>query len=677
MEELYKSTGLSSSLFKIDLKNNTMRGIAIASDNNNVAQTFLSTDIPLPKKSFPVIRELKKGKDQIVRFGEGLENVPKIWAKLIRKLSGGRARKTWVYPIRISADDFQYVLAVGESSDRSKSTIEDNFEKLQSYAHYMKIITQAIEANSKLNAALKNVSAYKERLDNLPDIFFEIDTEGNLLAFNEMIYQHLGYSREESENANIFDFISATSKKNVWKRLKERVGGTPHNRPYIVEAKHKKGHYINYEIHPYSRYDEKGDLYSVMGVARNVEERLKIQRKLETSLNEVRFINSILDKLHKCKKLDDILPVIIKDIMEFCESRFGTYVEFHPNKPAVAMKYGSAPNKIVDTMIRSALKKDPKWIDISSIYDEIKKAYKEKVAEWTMEYFIKNIAVAKATRKTMIYLTAKFDLKYFAHLLIGTGETMVGSIHLFQKTPLAKSKVKILKIILSHIEQTYQREIYEKRSIEEARRALLEHERYHTIFEEAAEAILLLDFNGNILDVNPSFIRMTGFTKDQVQQKRIWELDFFPFKEHAFRLREEIEKLVKNEIQSPYDITIRSKSRQDIMWEINGKVIKTVEGDRILLMVRDVTLQRKSAENASQEQRLKSLATLAAGQAHEIGNSLVGALGYTDLLLENMDPEGGEYIYLQKMRKSVLRCKQILQDMMNVVPDRGGGRNRI
>jgi two-component system, sporulation sensor kinase E len=49
-------------------------------------------------------------------------------------------------------------------------------------------------------------------------------------------------------------------------------------------------------------------------------------------------------------------------------------------------------------------------------------------------------------------------------------------------------------------------------------------EKYHSLIEQASDAIYLLDFEGNFTDANESMCKMTGYTRDELLQKHIEDI---------------------------------------------------------------------------------------------------------------------------------------------------------
>ena len=67
------------------------------------------------------------------------------------------------------------------------------------------------------------------------------------------------------------------------------------------------------------------------------------------------------------------------------------------------------------------------------------------------------------------------------------------------------------------------RDVTERKQVEAALRA--SEQRYRTLFNQATDGILLLDADGNVIDVNGAFARMHGYAVDELLQMNLRELD--------------------------------------------------------------------------------------------------------------------------------------------------------
>jgi two-component system, sporulation sensor kinase E len=116
---------------------------------------------------------------------------------------------------------------------------------------------------------------------------------------------------------------------------------------------------------------------------------------------------------------------------------------------------------------------------------------------------------------------------------------------------------------------------------------------YHALFEQATDAIMVTDFNGDFIDVNSSLCTMFGYTKEELltlNVKALLDPERLKIQPIRFDLLEAGEN-VCNERKMVH------KNGRIIYVEANAK--KFVE-DRILVIARDIT-ERKKVEMVLQK----------------------------------------------------------------------------
>jgi PAS domain S-box-containing protein len=86
----------------------------------------------------------------------------------------------------------------------------------------------------------------------------------------------------------------------------------------------------------------------------------------------------------------------------------------------------------------------------------------------------------------------------------------------------------------------------------------------------------------------------------------------------------------------------------------------------VIEMARDVTRWKKAGEQMHNIQKLASLGELAAGVAHELNNPVTIILGFADLLLEKVEPNGREYEMLKSIERQGLNCKRIIENFLSL-----------
>jgi two-component system, sporulation sensor kinase E len=122
-------------------------------------------------------------------------------------------------------------------------------------------------------------------------------------------------------------------------------------------------------------------------------------------------------------------------------------------------------------------------------------------------------------------------------------------------------------------------------------------EKYHSLIEQASDAIYVLDFNGSFTDVNDSMCKMMGYSRDELLKLNIEDIvDPEELK------KDPLPKSMTNTGQSVIrERTFVDKNGQSFTVEINVKVFVD---DRIMVIARDVT-GRKKMEKELREAELK------------------------------------------------------------------------
>jgi signal transduction histidine kinase len=86
----------------------------------------------------------------------------------------------------------------------------------------------------------------------------------------------------------------------------------------------------------------------------------------------------------------------------------------------------------------------------------------------------------------------------------------------------------------------------------------------------------------------------------------------------------------------------------------------------VIEMARDVTRWKKAGEQMYNVQKLASMGKLAAGVAHELNNPMAVILGFADLFLEKVEPNGKEYEMLKAIERQGLNCKRIIESFLSL-----------
>ena len=192
-------------------------------------------------------------------------------------------------------------------------------------------------------------------------------------------------------------------------------------------------------------------------------------------------------------------------------------------------------------------------------------------------------------------------------------------------------------------------------------------ERYQILFEHAADAVVVHDFEGRIIAANGCACSLLGYEREELLSLSMFHLiSKFDRNDLLTFWQEEWDKFPFTE-----NSTYRRKNGVDFPVETHCCCIEQRDGIYIMSIVRDIT-ERLLAEkerarlqaNVLQAQKLESLGVLAGGIAHDFNNLLMVILGNADLALQDIPSDSTIRSSLEDIEHAARRaadlCKQML-----------------
>jgi len=123
--------------------------------------------------------------------------------------------------------------------------------------------------------------------------------------------------------------------------------------------------------------------------------------------------------------------------------------------------------------------------------------------------------------------------------------------------------------------------------------------RYRRLFEAAQDGILILDAKtGMIDDVNPFLIKMLGYSRDEFEKKKLWEVGAFRDVEAS---KEAFEALQEKEYIRYEDMPLKAKDGRLVQVEFVSNAYLVDDEKVIQCNIRDIT-ERKRAERKIRRQ---------------------------------------------------------------------------
>lgn len=94
-------------------------------------------------------------------------------------------------------------------------------------------------------------------------------------------------------------------------------------------------------------------------------------------------------------------------------------------------------------------------------------------------------------------------------------------------------------------------------------------------------------------------------------------------------------------------------------------------GSLAVVQYQDVSAIRKLEAQLLQSEKMAALGLFASGIAHDINNPLAGVLAFAQLAMQGLAPDSQLYQDLKEIESSALRCKKILEDLLEMARPSG------
>jgi two-component system, NtrC family, sensor kinase len=214
-------------------------------------------------------------------------------------------------------------------------------------------------------------------------------------------------------------------------------------------------------------------------------------------------------------------------------------------------------------------------------------------------------------------------------------------------------------------------------------------QKYRELFENAHDAIMVHDLNGDLIAVNAAAENLTGY---KVAELTNMNVRVFLDKESLTTAAQVKNRLLAGEkIEQPYGQRLVRRDGAEAYIKLTTTLLmKEGKPSDFLHIARDVTEEKRmqdqlalayrnlnesherlkeSQEQLIQAEKLSSLGQLSASIAHEVNNPLSGVLTYDQLLIRKtregtISPETA-LDYLGKMEKELIRCTKLIRNLLD------------
>jgi two-component system cell cycle sensor histidine kinase/response regulator CckA len=242
-------------------------------------------------------------------------------------------------------------------------------------------------------------------------------------------------------------------------------------------------------------------------------------------------------------------------------------------------------------------------------------------------------------------------------------KTVSGEEHIFHtvKVPLYNEKGQVVGLC------GIARDITDRKHADDLLRA--SEAKYRAIFDNTGTATLIVEEDGTISLANAELVRLTGYSRDEMEGKKKWTDFIHPDDLSKMRDYREIRRIDPELAPRTYEFRLitRKGDVRDISITVAG--IPGTGGVTASLI--DITDRRRAEEEKERlenqllhAQKMEAIGQLAGGVAHDFNNILTTIIGYGNLLQMKMDRSDPLSIYVDQVLASAQRAAQLTHSLL-------------
>ncbi|MDF7805800.1 PAS domain S-box protein [Pontiellaceae bacterium B12219] len=198
-------------------------------------------------------------------------------------------------------------------------------------------------------------------------------------------------------------------------------------------------------------------------------------------------------------------------------------------------------------------------------------------------------------------------------------------------------------------------------------RKILEEERARlsTAINQSAEAIVIMDLQGFIQYVNPAFFIVTGYSYEEAVGAN---LSIIKSGQHDALFYADIWKTLQS--GASWNGRIINRHKDGSLYTAESAISPVRDSDEAIVSyvvaIRDVSQQVELEEHIRQAQKMDAVGRLAGGVAHDFNNILQSILGFSGILLSELDKESSQYDDVAEIRKAARRAGDLTRQLLTL-----------
>ena len=185
--------------------------------------------------------------------------------------------------------------------------------------------------------------------------------------------------------------------------------------------------------------------------------------------------------------------------------------------------------------------------------------------------------------------------------------------------------------------------------------------KYHSLIDNAGEAILLTDIDGNFLEANRKAEELFGYSKAELLRMNFRQVH--P-EEDLERIMTGFKEAIQNGEGSLLNVRILRKDGTQVPVDISGSTIHYAGKTITQGIIKDISERQRAEAERLRFSKLESLGTLAGGIAHDFNNILTAILGNIGLAMLDGKISSQVRERLAQSERACLRAQALSQQLL-------------
>ena len=329
---------------------------------------------------------------------------------------------------------------------------------------------------------------------------------------------------------------------------------------------------------------------------------------------ELKEVNQKLDRTTLNLRRTEALTKVVGETLIDTIVTFDEHECILSVNPAVKSMFGYKPDELIGQNVSTLFLEmigepgEPHFLDL--IRQGIGKVVEVVAIRRDQSYFPADLQIGEATiEDTKIFVCDIRDV---------TERKQMEAVKKQQFDKLEKMvEERTIELLLAN--EKLQQEIVERKKISD--HLFVSQERFRKIFESSPNLMAIFSLkDGSYLDVNTSWVTLTGYSYDELQNQKINLHDFI---EEAAGGSINIEQPIRN-----VKIQYKTKSGDMRAGLLSSEMIHIEPESCILLVLTDITERVHLEKEMARLENLNLIGEMAAGIAHEIRNPMTTVFGF-------------------------------------------------